>query len=356
MLERSLNGDNAPPIEPLGMSRAVLRRSFVTPLSETLAGPIAELHEADAEPCLYIWDDPSCYARTEPSRIEPLAFDPTETNEKIACVVWLFGPERVCAPDEMLGLLRARLSNDGMIVVSTECPWRGKILAPDEHAEQTDEEAAASLVRTGFGSIERHVDGPFFRLWSARLDPGSAHDLLSQAAAMLEERDHAAAERILSTLDERLSADGVREFGLLVAACHDMAGRRELAMEALTQILDMDPGCARALCGLGRLAALEGDLEKAGALFDKALTQQPALVAALRGKAAVAEARGDVNGAYASVLAASDLRPTDDHLLVEAVRLGRACGKLAQTDRFLRDIAARRPLSPIVSAIIGNEV
>jgi tetratricopeptide (TPR) repeat protein len=238
------------------------------------------------------------------------------------------------------------------VIVATECPWRGKILAPDEYAELTDEEMASSLVRAGFGAIERHVDGPFFRLWSARLEPGSAHELLSRASAMLEKKDPAAAEEVLSNLHEPLSPDGVREYGLLVAACHDMAGRAEQAMAALSQILEIDPGCARALCGLGRLAALGGELNTARALFEQALSGQPALVAALRGKSAVAEALGDLQEAYSAVLTASDLRPTDDQLLVETVRLGRACGKQAHIERFLRNLESRRPLSPMVSALL----
>jgi hypothetical protein len=85
----------------------------------------------------------------------------------------------------------------------------------------------------------------------------------------------------------------VREYALLVAACHDLAGRTELCLDALEETLRLDPACTRAMCGIARLYALEGHLDSAAALFASALDVEPAYEAARCGLQAVATARAE---------------------------------------------------------------
>jgi tetratricopeptide (TPR) repeat protein len=147
-----------------------------------------------------------------------------------------------------------------------------------------------------------------------------------------------AAVEALGKLDDRLdSLAAVGEYALLLAACHDLAGNTARSYAALTEALRLDPQCGRALCGLGRLAALNEDLDGALLFFDAALRKSPYLVAALEGRATLNEVLGNLRSAYEDLLDASSFRPKDRELLLDVIRVGNQLGLQDELSFLLSD-------------------
>jgi hypothetical protein len=125
--------------------------------------------------------------------------------------------------------------------MASESPWPGKTLCPDEYTEHTDEELAASLTRNGFGQISRMIDGPFFRLWHTKRETTDASLVLSRAEDAVAAGDWVKTSAHLEGLTQSLpSKESIREYALLVAACHDMAARPAQCFEALKETLALD--------------------------------------------------------------------------------------------------------------------
>ncbi len=337
-------GENAPTAEhSIDAARVALRQGHLEAEARGTKGPVVEVLSLPEGPRLLTWLDGSSYGET-PAQDRPIAEVCFDEALEAELLVWLFGPERCAEPASVYRALWKMAAPKARLVIATEAPWPGKTLCPDEHAEHTSEELAASLTRSGFEGIGRMVDGPFFRLWQAQRRETEAPLVLAEAEDALIAGDWDKAGRHLENLTESLtSKNAVREYALLVAACHDMAQRPTQCFEALKETLALDESCARAYCGLGRLCALGGNWDASLTFFEKALSIEPALVAALHGKAAVLEAQGRVDEAFTFVVHASDLRPRDNVLMEEVVRLGNAIGKKKQVERFVSYAAARRP-------------
>ena len=323
------------PEETTECAREAVREEIVLPSLVNHSGPIAEVHRnGKADFKIRFYEDNEAYRRTLRTS-ESLGKQATPEGEA-RFGLWLFGPERVENPAAVYRALSDSLEDGATILIASEVPWPGKILGPDETAEFTAEETSASFVRAGFTDVDRLVEGPFFRIWRATKSEGKTHAALIRAEEALAAGEPAIAEQALEGITDQMdSVETVREFALLVAACHDLAGRRTACMDALSEALMLDPRCARAMCGLGRIAALSGELESAAEFFDAALKCEPALVAALHGQAVVREAKGDLDGAFSLMMTASDLRPKSDALLNETSRIGNQLGKLDEVSRFI---------------------
>lgn len=333
----------------VAFSRDALRESVIFPLVRKTSGGIVEVYPTrrGEEPALKWFDDADEYVRRcQDSEEAPGKTD--AVNQDIKLGIWLFGPEREEIPSRTYRMVSETLSPGGSIIVASEAPWPGKILATGEFGEYTTEETVASLIRSGFKDVESIIEGPFFRITRALRSPSDAHVALVEAERCLDQGDHANAELALNSITAQMdSAPMVREYALLIAACHDLAGRPEHALEALSEALTLDPRCARAMCGLGRIAALKGDLASSRDFFQSALRCEPALVAGLHGMAVIEEAEGNLKEAYRAMLTASDLRPKNSDLLSEAARLGNLTGEREDVARFISHRLGDTPQYPI---------
>ena len=277
--------------------RAALRVAAVDQIARTTVGGVIEIFAGIAgAPQAAIWHDGGAYARRE----SPTVLDAEEMDRgglegsPAHLAVWLFGPERLARPAAAARWLHLSLAPKSALIVAAETPWPGKALAPDELAEHTAEELTALLTRAGFGAFHQEVEGPVFRLWTARSVAGTGHRVLAEAEDLLRHGDWPGAQNALYDSKVSLSSLAeVREYALLVAACHDLAGRTELCLDALEETLRLDPTCTRAMCGVARLYALEGHLDSATALFSAALDIEPACEAARCGLGAVGTARAE---------------------------------------------------------------
>ncbi|MCP4601871.1 MAG: hypothetical protein GY847_15385 [Proteobacteria bacterium] len=341
------------PEDALECARQALREHVVLPIAKETPGQVVEvcIDEVQSVFCKR-YQNGTDYTEAKVDVETKKESENDALKESAHLVLWLFGPERVPEPPQVYRLLSRNLVEKATAIIASEAPWPGKILSPGEFGEYTAEETAAALVRAGFTEIVQLMEGPFFRLWRARRAVGSAHIALIDAENYLDVGNWREAEKSLESVNEPLgSLEIVREYALLVAACHDLAGRTELCLDALSEALRLDPYCARAMCGLGRVAALKGDLGSAQDFFASALKLQPALVAALHGQAVISEAEGNLAKAFSSMIIASDLRPKDDDLMIETVRLGNAAGKVQQVSRFLEHRIGGRPMSPIAAEV-----
>ncbi len=331
------------PESALECAREALREYVVRPIAKEISGSIVEVYVDEGGIRLRFYADYDDYNSGKIVE-EDQAVEPAEL------ALWLFGPERVVEPSKVYRLLSAQLAEGATVLVSSESPWPGKILSPGEFGEYTSEETSAALTRAGFEEIGKLIEGPFFRLWHARRSAGSVYLALCRAEDHLSDGEWEQAEQHLAGVNEPLgSHDAVREYALLVAACHDLAGRSDACLDALTEALKLDPRCARAMCGLGRIAALRGDLGSAADFFESALRIQPSLVAAHHGRAVIKEAEGEIAEAFASMMTASDLRPKDDDIMLETVRLGNAAGAGDAVSKFLEHRLGGQPLTSSLS-------
>lgn len=334
----------------VAFSRDALRESVILPLVQKTSGGIVEVCPTmrGEEPAFKRFDDADEYMRFFQDDEEVAPDETGLGNRDIQLGIWLFGPEREESPSRTYRMVSETLSPGGSIIVASEAPWTGKILAAGEFGEYTVEETVASLIRSGFKDVESIIEGPFFRITRALRSQSDAHVALVEAERHLDQGDPASAELVLNSITSQMdSALMVREYALLIAACHDLAGRPEHALEALSEALTLDPRCARAMCGLGRIAALRGDLASARAFFQSALRCEPALVAGLHGMAVIEEAEGNLREAYRVMLTASDLRPQNSELLSEAARLGNLTGEREDVARFISHRLGDAPQYPV---------
>ncbi|MDJ0761577.1 MAG: hypothetical protein QNJ97_01205 [Myxococcota bacterium] len=345
--------------QALACARDTLRSQIVFPTVEAISGAVAEVDIRSAgQVVIEHYEDADAYVRREPSHLHPLGGKPPG-NTSIGTAqlgVWLFGPSRVNTPSHVYRLLSSRVDKGHKAIIATETPWQGKLLTPQEYGEYTTEETCAMLIRTGFERIDEVISGPFFSLWEAYRSEDETYQILIDAEIALDKGDWASAEQGLASIEQQLkTAEMVREYALLVAACHDLAGRVPQCLDALTCALDLDPQCARAMCGLARIAALKGDLESADQFFSSALKHQPALVAGCHGLAVVKEAQGKLDDAFLMMMTASDLRPKDDGLMMETVRIGNAAGKGTEVSRFLEHRIGGKSHTPSIQNILPQK-
>jgi tetratricopeptide (TPR) repeat protein len=342
------------PDHTVNASRVALRESVVFPLVRETTGIIIEAATTSAAaPDILRFDGGDAYEAYFSNIDETAPTPPVKAPEEPAEIaIWLFGPEREMSPSNVYRALTEAIAPNGTIFVASEVPWPGKILAGDERGEYTLEETEAMLIRAGFYDVESIIEGPFFRITRAKKSTSNAYRALIEAEAHLDAGEPARAEQALNSLTEQLdSAAMVREYAMLIAACHDLAGRHEQTLEALSEALTLDPRCARAMCGLGRIAAIKGDLSTANDFFQSALRCEPALVAGHHGMAIIQEAEGKLMDAYQSMITASDLRPKNEALLSEAARIGNAIGELNDVAHFI----AHRLDKSTASATYGND-
>jgi len=343
------------PNEALECARAVLKENIILPLVKNNKGGILEAH------CVRDGQIEYRYHRTSDDYLANIG-QTTGTvlrqgeipdNLDIGLALWLFGPERVETPSVVYRALSQLVSIGGNILVASEAPWPGKILSLGEYAEYTPEETIGCLVRAGFESIGEVIGGPFFRLFSGKRSHSKIYLSLMEAQDLLTEGNWEEAQIVLEKVkDPLLSLEAVREYALLVAACHDLAGRSVECLEALSEALNLDSTCSRAMCGLGRMALLRGDLGSAEEFFSAALRHQPSLVAALHGKAVVMEAAGKMDEAFETMVAASDLRPGNHDLMSEAMRIGNEIGRGEEVSRFLQHRIGNPVVRPSVEDIM----
>ncbi len=307
----------------------MLRLEMINKVADVKGTVVEVLSWPNGEPAGYHWDNGRDFANGG----APVAFDFRKSSselpwkDKIHAVIWFFGPSKVKSPQSVLAWLHARMSDDGMIHLTNEIPWHGKTSQTQEFALYNNEEIHALLVRNGFNCIEHLEEGLYFRHWRARKSTNVVPERFMKVETELTNGDWQAAVAALGKLDDQLdSLPAVREYALLLAACHDLAGNTARSYAALTEALRLDPRCGRALCGLGRLAALNDDLDGALLFFDSALRKSPYLVAALEGRATVNEMLGNYRSAYEDLLDATSFRPGDRELLLDVIRVGNQLG------------------------------
>ena len=322
----------------VAFSRDALRESVIFPLVRKTSGGILEVSATmrGETPSFLCFDSAEEYLSHHLREEAPSEGGGRRNSDDVNLGIWLFGPERDECPSKTYRIISEKLNPGGSILVASEVPWPGKILAAGELGEYTIEETIASLIRAGFKDVESIIEGPFFRITRALRSQSDAHVALVEAESFLDRGDHESAEKVLNSITTQMdSAPMVREYALLIAACHDLGGRPEHALEALSEALTLDPRCARAMCGLGRIAALKGDIASARDFFRSALRCEPALVAGLHGMGVIEEAEGNLKEAYLAMRTASDLRPKNSELLSDAARLGNLIGELDDVARFV---------------------
>ncbi len=325
------------PEQAIEHAREIIKQQLIIPLMEDLSGPVIEIQSTEHTPSFHYWNTPDAFL----DQCDPVSYASVEelvgTSDfrPAQLAFWLFGPGWVAAPAEVHRFLSQSVVSGGAVVVACETPWSGKILPQGKFAEYTTEEVTAALVRAGFDELAELTGSPTFGLWQGTHQGNSARQQFLRAESLLAQGDWAGAETALMEISDRLgSIHAVREYALLVAAYHDLAGRLPEALAALSEALKLDPQCARAMCGLGRIAALNGDLQSAEEFFKAALDHQPALVAALYGRAAVCEAMNDLKGAFKFISTAAELRPHNASLIVELERLGLQTGCHGELSQF----------------------
>jgi tetratricopeptide (TPR) repeat protein len=249
---------------------------------------------------------------------------------KAKMAFWLFGPAHMNDPQGVYKWLSELLYDGAPLVIAEESLWVEKFPDPEEYLKHTTEEICAMLARSGFNKTATHVDGPYFRLWRAQKSSSSAHRYFDAIQILLSKGDWNRALKKLNQMEEHLfDLPSIKEYLLLMAAAYDLKGNLNYAVQTLNEVLRIDPLCARAMCGFGRIAALKGDLKNAYLWFATALEHQPYLVSALLGQSAVYELTGQIEKAYKNMKLASNMRSHDENLLFEVIRLGNLAG---QTD------------------------
>jgi hypothetical protein len=320
-------------------ARETLARELAERLVRDVSGAVLEIrHDGMLPAVVSFWENAASWPGKQPTGGFILGED-TPSNSAAApaaFAVWLFGPERAPSPKEILRRLAGLVKVGGTVVVASESPWPGKSLAADEFGEYTAEEIAAYMVRAGVGERMRHAAGEGFAVWIGTRSGNPTFDGIAVAAHAVENGQHEVAERALESASRQLEErQAVLELILLTAACHDLAGRYHECAEALVEAVALEPRCARAMCGLGRIALLLGQTDEARAWFARALTLQPALVAGLRGMALACERTGAARESYGHLAAAALLRPGDERMACQAVDLGFSIGVPREADGVL---------------------
>ncbi|MDD5308906.1 MAG: hypothetical protein PHU25_16445 [Deltaproteobacteria bacterium] len=308
----------------LAAARAALKDNVVPGLAAGVQGRVLEI-VSDGELRADSWPDGGAYVNAETPCSAAWGVGAAEGAR---LVIWLLGPERVADTAQVYHQLGRELADGAAVILASEVPWAGKKLCEGEYGEYTAEETTSALVLAGAERIVQMVEGPVFRLWHARIGGGRAHLSLVEAAERLTNGDWLGAENALATMEKPLtSLLAVREYALLAAGCRDLGDSRAACLEALSEVLRIDPCCARAMCGIGRIAALGGDLSTALEFFDAALKQEPALVAALHGRAVALEGLGDLAGALETARMAAELRPASAVMRAKVHQMGEALAR-----------------------------
>lgn len=322
-------------------AREMLKMELIGETSAHIDGAIAEIVSyPNGAPGGFLWVTGESFHRGD----APLGFDLTDMKsgqpwlENIQMAMWFFGPSQVQDPGYVYRWLNDHMENHAPLYMTTEIPWRGNMPNLNEYGQYVDEEIHAALVRSGFDQIRHSVDGPYFRFWAAAKSASTDHRVFQKVESQLAKGNWRVAVEALGELDDSLeSLAAVREYALLLAACHDLAGNTRQSYTALTEALRMDPDCARAMCGLGRLAALNNDMDGAMLFFESALKKSPCMVAALRGRAVVCEMMGDLQTAYEDMMDASNFRPFEEDLILDVVRLGNSLGHYDEIATWLAE-------------------
>ena len=320
-------------------ARDMLKMDLIKEEIRGAAGAVVEIVSyPNGDPGGYYWVNGEAFHRGD----APIGFDLNDMKNgqpwlgDIETALWLFGPSQVKEPGVVYRWVHSRMSPDAAFYVANEIPWRGKSPQMQDYVNYTDEEIHASLVRGGFENISHSDEGPYFRLWKASRSSSIHPELFYKVESHLSAGKWRTAVEALGELDDKLdSLPAVREYALLLAACHDLAGNTSQSYAALTEALRIDPQCGRAMCGLGRLAAIKQDFEGALLFFESALKRSPSLVAALEGHALVCELMGDLQSAYEDMVDASNFRPRDEDLMFDVIRLGNRLGYQDEVASFI---------------------
>ena len=332
--EKSVNFKN-----PIKQARDMLKIELIKENVRDVSGAVIEVVSyPNGDPGGYYWINGDSFNRGD----APIAFDLTDMTSgqpwlnDIAMALWMFGPSLVKDASVVYRWLHAHMAVDGVLCLANEIPWRGKMPQRNEFGHFSDEEIHALLVRSGFENIGFSDEGPYFRLWRATRSATITPDMFYKVESQLKRGNWRDAVEALGELDDCLDTlPAVREYALLLAACHDLAGNTTQSYAALTEALRMDPECGRAMCGLGRLAAIKQDFDGALLFFESALKKSPTLVAALEGRALICELLGDFKSAYEDLVDASNFRPRDEDLLFEVIRLGNLLGYQDELSTFI---------------------
>lgn len=317
----------------------MLNMELIKEQARDIAGPVVEIVAyPNGEAGGFFWVDGPAFNRGD----SPIAFDLNDMTtgqpwlNDIHLAVWLFGPSQVKEPTTVYRWLHYNMAIEGVLYMANEIPWRGKMPQTREFGHYSDEEIHASLVRSGFEEISHSVDGPYFRLWRAYKSESIDPRLFQTVEAHLQSGEWKTAVEALGELDDKLDTlAAVREYALLLAACHDLAGNTAQSYAALIEALRIDPDSGRAMCGLGRLAAIKNDFDGALLFFESALKRSPSLVAALVGRALVCELQGNIEAAYEDMIDASSFRPRDEDMIFEVIRLGNLLGRTDEISTFI---------------------
>jgi predicted O-linked N-acetylglucosamine transferase (SPINDLY family) len=177
---------------------------------------------------------------------------------------------------------------------------------------------------------------------TAHLNFADAMMRLGQPAAAIPSLQAAAR---LNPQDAGIHAD----LGAAQLADGDFAAARQ----TLEHCLSLDSQIAAAAANLGEALRRLGEQERAAAAFERALSLRPDLAEAHLGLAKI-EARRGAPGAGARLLEAHRLRPTDEHIALDASRTLDELGQQQQALAVLQGIARVQPAAASVHAAIGD--
>ncbi|MBN2804316.1 MAG: tetratricopeptide repeat protein [Deltaproteobacteria bacterium] len=303
----------------LANARRALKESGVISELKSDSGSVVEIHDVEnGKANIDYWPDASSYIDNLSPSLMPRSFD----TEKIGSAVWLLGPERVYDLEPVFEWLGENISQGGTMIIASEIPWPGKFLADDEFAEYTNEEIIGTLTRSGFGEIRDIAISQFVRFWSCTKINSSQNALLSSTSKLLKAGKVEDALTLLNNLNDiQLLPQEIIEVGLLVAEIHKQQFRPEEQLDALENVLKINPESARAYTELGFLAFELGDTDDAFDLFNQALTYEPAFSDALKGRALVFEQKGQMAEAVSSAILSARLKPKDENYAFEIAHL-----------------------------------
>jgi tetratricopeptide (TPR) repeat protein len=159
---------------------------------------------------------------------------------------------------------------------------------------------------------------------------------------------------------EELANEALRENSLSVpvrlarAQVWARTGDFDLAIAGLNTVLLSDPDHALALSRLGEIHLRRRDFTAARQAFDKAVTADPQLFEALRGRVNLAVLERRTADAYAMVDARLAQAPEDVNTLMLSARISAAQGNFDRQEAALRKVIAVQPGNLSALAVLAN--
>lgn len=223
----------------------------------------------------------------------------------------------------MLYLQQARTTADPTLYARAEGAFaRSLTLRPEANDRALTGQASLAATRHEFAEALALTDR------SLVANPASATTYAVRTDALVELGRYDQAQQALDQmLDLRPGPDAYARASYLFELRGD-GGRAQTAMQAAHDEARTDADRAFASYYLGELAWSSGRLDEALAAYEQSLTEDPAWVPALAGRAKVRAAQGDVPGALADYRTAVDRLP-QPQLVVELGELLEATGDAA---------------------------